>query len=312
LATEQSDVVETGIKPLDLFAPIQHGDLVRWDAGIECGIVACLAEVTRNFLSSGYRGALWTGFEDDSINDRELRQMLSQLGEREVITLMMAPAPDAAEERLEHVERVRQRVDALQAQEPGRYIVVWYQDDGQIADPAAAFPVLNRRGPHAVTAICTTPVRFLAAPAEPIELEPPVRARVAHDRRLVDRRMFPAIDPRLTTSANLTSDVVGAEHAELAGAARDLLERYTALDPDLHFPDLFVFPKSERVTVTRGQRLYAFLAQAFKVNEVFSGMPGEWVPRERTLRGVRGVLEGELDEVPIREVLYSGQLPRRG
>jgi F0F1-type ATP synthase beta subunit len=48
------------------------------------------------------------------------------------------------------------------------------------------------------------------------------------------------------------------------------------------------------------------------VNEVFSGLPGEWVPRERTLRGVRGVLEGELDEVPIREVLYSGQLPRRG
>jgi len=181
-----------------------------------------------------------------------------------------------------------------------------------MADPALAFPALNRRDPHAVTAICATPVRFPAQPAEPVELEPPLCARVAHSLTLVERRMFPAVDGLLTTSVNLAPEVVGAEHVEIAAAARGLLERYSTLDPDLHFPDLFIFPRSERTTVTRAQRLHAFLTQAFRVSEAFSGMPGQRVPLEQTLRGVRGLLAGELDDVPIQEVIYSGQLPRRG
>jgi F-type H+-transporting ATPase subunit beta len=306
------DVIETGIRPLDLLAPVRHGDLVRWDAGFGCGHVACLTELTRNLLSSGYRGAVWTGFEDEYVNERELLQALSQLGERELVTLMLAPGALSAEERLRHVEGVGARLEELTRQAPGRYLVVLFQDEAQVADPALAFPALNRRGADAVTAICTTPVRFPAEPARPLELVPPVSVRVVHDLKLVERRMFPAVDGLLTTSVNLTPEVVGAEHVEASAAARSLLEGYLALDPDLHFPDLFVFPKGERSTVTRGQRLFAFLTQAFKVSEVFSGMPGEWAPLERTLDGLRGLLAGELDDVPFREVLYSGRLPRQG
>src|SRR5262245_7153869 len=107
----QPDVFETGIKPLDLFAPVRHGDLVRWDAGFGCGHVACLAELTRNFLLAGYRGAIWTGFEDEHVNERELRQALSQLGERELVSLLMAPGSLSHDERLDHVREVRERLD---------------------------------------------------------------------------------------------------------------------------------------------------------------------------------------------------------
>ena len=309
---EQRDVLETGIKPLDLFAPIRHGDLVRWDAGPSCGHVACLAELTRNALLSGYRGAVWTGFEDEQVNEREVQQVLSQLGERDLVTLSMTPAPPLPEGRREYVAQVRDRVDSLRAREPGRYLVVFFQDDGQMADPALAFPVLNRRDPDAVTAICTTPVRFPAEPAAPIVLEPPLHGRVAHNLTLAERRMFPALDGLLTRSVNLVPEVVGAEHAEVAAAARGLLERYSALDPDFLLPELFVFPKQERMAVARTQRLCAFLTQALKVNEAFSGMPGERVPLEQTLRGVRGLLDGGLDGLPVEQVIYSGRLPRRG
>lgn len=309
---EQRDVLATGIKPLDLLAPIRHGDLVRWDAGPSCGHVACLAELSRNAVLSGYRGAVWTGFEDEQVNEREVRQVLGQLGERELVTLSMTPAPAAPERRLEYVDQVRERVDALRAREPGRYLVVFFQDEGQVADPALAFPALNRHDPDAVTAICTTPVRYPAQPAEPIALEPPLHARVAHSLWLAERRMFPALDGLLTTSVNLVPEVAGDEHVEAAAAARSLLERYSTLDPDFLFPELFVFPKSDRTTVARAQRLYAFLTQAFTVNEAFSGMAGERVPLEATLRGVRGLLDGDLDDVPIEEVIYSGRMPRRG
>jgi F-type H+/Na+-transporting ATPase subunit beta len=310
---EHFGILETGIKPLDLFAPIRDGDLVRWDAGPSCGHVACLAELTRNLVVSGYRGAVWAGFEDERIDEREIAQVLSQLGERELVTLSMAPAPPGPEQRLEYVEQVRARVGDLQAREPGRYLVVFFQDEGQMADPALAFPALNRRdGRDAVTAICTTPVPFPPAPAGPIVLEPPLHARVAHNLWLAERRMFPALDGLLTTSVNLAPEVAGAEHAKLAAAARALLERYSTLDPDLLFPELFVFPKPEREAVGRAQRLYAFLTQALKVNEAFSGMPGERVPLEATLRGVRGLLDGELDRLPVEAVIYSGRLPRRG
>jgi F-type H+-transporting ATPase subunit beta len=305
-------VFETGIKPLDLFAPIRDGDLVRWDAGADCGHLGCLAEVTRAFLLSGCRAALWAGFEDEHIDEREVRQALSQLGERELVSLTMEPAPASRERRLEYVEQVRDRVEALQSREPGRYLVVFFQDEDQMADPALAFPALNRRDGPAVTAICVTPVRRSAGRAEPVVLEPPVRVRVAHDPTLVERHMFPAVDGLRTTSVNLVPGVVGAEHVEAAAEARSLLERYSAIDPDLHFPELFVFPKAERVTVARAQRLHAFLTQAFKVNEAFSGMPGQRVSLGETLRGVRGLLAGELDDVPVQEVIYSGQLPRRG
>src|SRR4030088_2888351 len=144
---EQLGVFGTGIKPLDLFAPIRHGDLVRWDAGAGRGDVACLAELTHNFLLSGYRGAVWAGFEDEQVNERELRQTLSQLGDRELVTLTMAPAPPGPERRLEHIEEVRDQVDALRSQEPGSYLVVFFQDEEQMADPALAFPALNRRDP---------------------------------------------------------------------------------------------------------------------------------------------------------------------
>lgn len=312
---DRGDLFETGIKSLDLFAPLRHGDLVRWDGSIGCGHVACLAELTRNALLAGYRGAVWAGFEDERLDERELVQSLSQLGERDLVAPLMASGPFTPESRREHIARVEDRLAALAEREPGRYLVVFFQDEGQMADPALAFPALNRRGEHAVTAICATPVQVPAPPPEAVALEPPVRARVVHDRRLVERRMFPAIHGLLTTSLNLVPGAIGDDHLETATAARELMERYLALDPDLYFPDLFVFPKSERDTVTRGQRLCAYLAQPFSVNEAFSGIPGERVPLEQTLRAVSGLLAGELDDVPFRQVLFSGRMPespRRG
>jgi len=303
--TRRSDLIETGIKALDLFAPIRHGDLVRWDPGRICFHLPMLAELTHTLLGAGYVSAVWTGFEDDFVNSRELTHALMELGGKEMATLMMGDRQAGPEERREHLARVERHVEELRQR--GRVLVVVYQDAVQLSDPEASFPAMNRRGDHAVTAICATPVRFPDRRLGPIELRPPLSARVAHEMKVAGRE-FPAVNGWLTVSANLTPDAVGVEHVRLAEAARAVLERYARLDEGLDFPDPATLPQADRETATRAQRLHAFMTQPFWVAEPFTGMPGAWVPVEQTLGGVRRILEGELDAVPVDQVFYLGAL----
>ncbi len=305
VTTRRSDLLETGIKALDFFAPIRHGDLVRWDPGRICFHLPMLAELTHTLLGSGYVAAVWAGFEDDFVNRRELTHALMELGGKEMATLMMGGREAGPDERREHLARVERHLEELR--ERGRVLVVVYQDAVQLADPETSWPALNRRGDHAVTAICATPVRFPDRPLGPIELRPPLSVRVAHEMKVAGRE-FPAVNGWLTVSANLTADAVGAEHVELAAAARDVLERYARIDPGLDFPDPADLPEADRETAARAQRLHAFMTQPFWVAEPFTGWPGVSVPVEQTLRGVRRILDGELDAVPVEQVFYQGSL----
>jgi len=304
-STRRADLFETGIKALDFFAPIRHGDLVRWDPGRICFHIPMLAELTHVLLGSGYASAVWAGFEDDFVNSRELTHGLMELGSRDVVTLMMGGREVGADERREHLARVGRHLEELRQR--GRVLVVVFQDAGQLSDPDAAFPALNRAGDHGITAISATPVRFPDRQLEPIELRPPLRVRVAHEMKVAGRE-FPAINGWLTVSANLTPDDVGAEHARLAAAARAVLERYARIDPGLDFPNVASLPEADRETATRAQRLHAFMTQPFWVAEPFTGMPGVSVPVEQTLDGVRRVLEGELDAIPVEKLFYQGAL----
>jgi len=310
--SSRSAFFETGIKTIDLLAPLRHGDLIRWDPALACTHMVFLAELTQNLLRSGYREAIWAGFEDDYVNLRELRHALGELGNPDLVTPMFASGTLSSEERRQHVERVREYLDQRRRDAPGRYLVVFYQDQQQMADHALAFPALNQRGEHAVTAICATPVQFPSPPLEVLALRPPLDARVAHDETLTKRRMSPAMNVLVTTSVNLTPEIVGAAHVRVSAAARAILERYEQLDPDLYFPDLFTFTGRDRDTAVKGQRLHAFITQPLKVTEVFSGMRGERVPLAETLRGVQRILDGELDDVPLDEIFYSGRRTRTG
>src|SRR5262249_21149025 len=128
-------LLTTGIKTIDLLAPLRHGDLIRWDPAIACAHVVFLAELTRSLLQSGYRGAVWAGIEDDHVNLRELRPALGQLGNPELVTPMFASGTLSGEERRQHVERVRAHLEARRRDAPGRYLVVFYQDRRQVSDP---------------------------------------------------------------------------------------------------------------------------------------------------------------------------------
>src|SRR5262249_6967903 len=160
-----------------------------WDPGRACFHVVFLTELTRNLLGSGYAAAVWAGFEDEYVNERELLHALMELGDRELVTLLMGPGSLTADGRREHMARVTARLDEPRGR--GRVLVVVYQDAVQMADPATAFPPLNRRDGHEVTAICVTPVRIPARQADAVDVRPPIDARVAHDIALVAGRVFP-------------------------------------------------------------------------------------------------------------------------
>jgi F-type H+-transporting ATPase subunit beta len=140
------------------------------------------------------------------------------------------------------------------------------------------------------------------------ELPPGAACHLRFDAARARRRLWPALKATATISTNLTSDVVGAEHASVAREARLLLSAYERIDPELAFPDPASLLTNQRNAALRAQRLHAFLTQPFLCAEPFSGRPGVRVSRESTVRGVSRILSGELNEVPVNDLRYIGDI----
>jgi F-type H+-transporting ATPase subunit beta len=120
--------------------------------------------------------------------------------------------------------------------------------------------------------------------------------------------LFPALKATALASANLSSEIVGAEHVTVAEEARHLLAQYERIDPDLVFPEPESLPSRQRTTAIRAQRLHAFLTQPFFFAEPFTGKPGVRVSRDATVQGVARILDGQLDQVPVGNLQYIGSI----
>jgi F-type H+/Na+-transporting ATPase subunit beta len=140
------------------------------------------------------------------------------------------------------------------------------------------------------------------------ELPPGVTSHLRFDASRARRGLYPALKPTATTSANVSAEVIGAEHSAIAREARLLLAEYERIDPELALPEPASLPLSQRSIAIRAQRLHAFLTQPFLVAEPFTGRPDVRVSRESTVRGVSRILDGQLNEVPVDQLRFIGDL----
>jgi hypothetical protein len=150
-------------------------------------------------------------------------------------------------------------------------LVVVFQAVGQVTTVEAALPLLTSRGARAATAFVVAPESYPAQWAQQAEELPPGAAcQFRFDAARARRRLWPALKPTATTFSNISSDVVGTEHASVARDARLVLSAYERIDPELAFPDPDSLPVDQRSTAIRAQRLHAFLRQPFRLGEPFS------------------------------------------
>ncbi len=126
------------------------------------------------------------------------------------------------------------------------------------------------------------------------------------DRRIVERGIYPAVDPLASTSRILDPAVVGDEHYGVARSVQEILQRYKDLQDIIAILGIEELSDEDRVTVDRARRIERFLSQPFNVAETFTGQPGKYVPLRETIRGFSEIVAGRHDHLPEQAFYMVG------
>jgi len=133
-------------------------------------------------------------------------------------------------------------------------------------------------------------------------------ANVSLDRALAAQFLFPAVDPLASNSRILEPAIVGEEHYEVAQGVQRVLQRYKDLQDVIAILGIEELSEEDQVTVGRAQRIQRYLTQPFFVGEVFTGIPGQYVPVAETVRGFKEILEGKHDDLPVQAFYMVGTI----
>ncbi len=131
---------------------------------------------------------------------------------------------------------------------------------------------------------------------------------LALERSIVEKGIYPAIDPLASTSTVLDPNVVGQEHYDVAGGVQRVLQRYRELQDIIAILGIDELSDDDKLTVSRARKIERFLSQPMFVAERFTGTAGEYVPIRETVRGFKEILDGNVDDLPETAFLYVGTI----
>lgn len=133
-------------------------------------------------------------------------------------------------------------------------------------------------------------------------------ATVVLSRQIASLGIYPAVDPLDSTSRQLDPQVVGQEHYDVANGVQTVLQRYKELKDIIAILGMDELSDDDKMTVSRARKIERFLSQPFHVAEVFTGSPGKYVPLKETIRGFKGILDGEFDHLPEQAFYMVGSI----
>ena len=127
-------------------------------------------------------------------------------------------------------------------------------------------------------------------------------------RKIVEQGIYPAVDPLDSTSRILEPDVVGEEHYQVARKVQEILQKYKELQDIIAILGMEELSEEDKMTVNRARKVQKFLSQPFSVAETFTGIPGKYVPLKETIRGFKAIIDGEMDEYPENAFFNVGTI----
>ncbi len=323
---EQSPVVEmlqTGIKVIDLLAPYAKGGKIGLFGGAGVGKTVLIQELIRNIAAESGGYSIFTGVGERSREGNDLWTEMKESGVLEKTALVfgqMNEPPGArmrvAETGLTMAEYFRDvkrqdvllfidnifrfvqagsEVSALLGRMPS---VVGYQptlatDLGELQERIAS----TTKGSITSVQAVYVPADDLTDPA-PATTFSHLDATTVLSRKIVEQGIYPAVDPLESTSRILEPDVVGEEHYNVARRVQEVLQKYKELQDIIAILGMEELSEDDKLTVYRARKIQRFLSQPFHVAENFTGTPGKYVPVEDTVKGFKAILDGEMDEYP--------------
>ena len=333
---EQSPVVEmlqTGIKVIDLLAPYAKGGKIGLFGGAGVGKTVLIQELIRNIAAESGGYSIFTGVGERSREGNDLWTEMKESGviDKTALVFGQMNEPPGARMRVaetgltmaEYFRDVKKQdvllfidnifrfvqagseVSALLGRMPS---AVGYQptlatDLGELQERIAS----TTRGSITSVQAVYVPADDLTDPA-PATTFAHLDATTVLSRKIVEQGIYPAVDPLDSTSRILEPDIVGEEHYEVARKVQEILQKYKELQDIIAILGMEELADEDKVTVFRARKIQKFLSQPFHVAENFTGIPGVYVPLKETIRGFKAIIDGEMDEYPENAFFNVGTI----
>lgn len=328
-----TDMLQTGLKVIDLLTPYGHGSKIGLFGGAGVGKTMLVIELIRHSTTTQDALAVFAGVGERTREGNDLWESMRSSGvlEKSVLVFGQMNEPPGARLRVpltaltmaQHFRDVDQRDVLLFIDNVYRYVQAGAEISallGRVPSAVGYQPTLATEMGELQERITTTPqgaitsVQAIYIPADDIT-DPGVVAAFSHldaitvlTRRLSSQGFFPAIDPLASSSKLLEPRFVGARHVRIAAEVKAMLARYESLQDIISILGTEELSEEDRQVVQRARRLQRFLTQPFFSTEQYTGLEGRFVPLEETLRGFEEILDGRHDALPEQAFYMVGTI----
>ena len=328
-----TELLETGIKVVDLICPYAKGGKIGLFGGAGVGKTVLIQELIYNIATAHNGYSVFTGVGERTREGNDLYGEMAESGVLSKTALVYGPMNDPPGARMrvalsgltmaEYFRDVKHQdvllfidnifrftqagseVSALLGRMPS---AVGYQPT--LATEMGALQeriTSTRKGSITSVQAVYVPADDLTDPA-PATTFTHLDATTVLSRDIASQGIYPAVDPLDSTSRILAPEVVGQEHYQIARAVQQVLQRYKELQDIIAIMGMDELSEDDKITVNRARKVQRFLSQSFHVAEQFTGMPGQYVPLKETLRGFKMILNGECDSIPESCFLFAGTI----
>ncbi len=328
-----TEILETGIKVVDLICPYAKGGKIGLFGGAGVGKTVLIQELIHNVATEHGGYSIFTGVGERTREGNDMYNEMKESGVLEKTALVYGQMnePPGARMRvglsgltmaeyfrdvknqdvllfIDNIFRFTQagsEVSALLGRMPS---AVGYQPT--LATEMGALQeriTSTRKGSITSIQAVYVPADDLTDPA-PATTFTHLDATTVLSRDIASMGIYPAVDPLDSTSRILTPEIVGNEHYEIARAVQRVLQRYKELQDIIAIMGMDELSEEDKMTVNRARKVQRFLSQSFSVAEQFTGLEGKYVPLKETLRGFKMILDGECDDIPESFFLMAGTI----
>ena len=328
-----TEILETGIKVIDLLAPYAKGGKIGLFGGAGVGKTVLIQELIHNVATEHGGYSIFTGVGERSREGCDLWGEMNASGVLNKTALVFGQMNEPPGARMRVAETGLTMAEYFR-EETHKDVLLFIDNIFRFVQAGSEVSALMGRMPSAVGYQPTlanelgalqeritstrdgsiTSVQAVYVPADDLTDPAPATtfthldATTVLSRDIASQGIYPAVDPLDSTSRILSPEVVGQEHYEIARAVQKVLQRYKELQDIIAIMGMDELSEEDKRTVSRARKVQRFLSQSFHVAEQFTGMPGQYVPLKETLRGFRMILNGECDDLPESAFLFAGTI----
>ncbi|MFD0871857.1 type III secretion system ATPase [Chlamydia abortus] len=331
--TTQAEILETGIKVVDLLAPYAKGGKIGLFGGAGVGKTVIIQELINNIAQEHGGISVFAGVGERTREGNDLYHEMKDAGVIEKTAMVFGQMNEPPGARLRVALTGLTMAEHFRDEE-GKDVLLFVDNIFRFTQAGSEVSALLGRMPSAVgyqPTLATemgqlqeritstkkgsvTSIQAIYVPADDYT-DPAPATTFAHldattnlERRISEMGIYPAVDPLASSSRILTPEVVGEEHYNVAQGVKRILQRYKELQDIIAILGMDELSDEDKLTVQRARKIQNFLSQNFHVAEQFTGNPGKYVPVKDTVRSFKEILEGKHDDLPEAAFLYVGTI----